>query len=1034
MRGILSILLACATTISFAQTGTVTGTVVDEQGAPVIGASVTIEGTTTGMTTGIDGSFSLPATLESVLVISFIGYEKQTVTVGTQTSIRVVLMESSQQIDDVVVVGYNVVKKSDVTGAVTSVSAATLTERPVQNVYEALQGKAAGVDITSNERPGELGNIYVRGVRSISASSEPLYVVDGVPLMSKGGIETINPHDIQSIDILKDASATAIYGSRGANGVVIVTTKRGREGRFSVDFTSSVTVEHIKDRQKMMDAGEYIEWRRWSYYYADPANYPRGDQPTEANDYQIFLGANDQYAWANIMKGWEGGTWDGSRVETTDWAGMSTRTGVTQDYSLSVSGGTDKLSAYASFGYLNNIGTLKGQDYDRYTGSLRVDARPKKWFEMGGLINASYSTQNYGQSVVGGQASGPNDLYRAAIRNLPYAVPYDDEGNRIIYPGGDDMIKTMVDETKYSFDERVTFRALGSFYAQLNIIDGLKYRIQFGPDFRHWRNGIYLDEESTNRTGSSSYAKLDNRRDFSWTLDNLIYYDKVIDKHSFGATLLQTATAWDIETSSMSASGIPLSSQKWNALNTSNITALDSWDSDKVERQLLSYMIRLNYGWDDKYLLTMSGRWDGASQLADGYKWSFFPSVALGWRIDQEEFMYNTRSWLGQLKLRFGVGVTGNSAVDPYETKGMLPSLIYPYGSDLALGYVTNDLTLKNSVSLANRELGWEKTTQYNIGVDFSFLRGRINGVVDIYTTRTRDLILPMNIPALTGYSTIVANVGDSKNKGIDITLNTVNVKAGDFRWDSSISAAWQIDKMVKASNGKEDDISNLLFIGYPISYRDTNGDIIDGVIYGYESAGIWKEEDRAEMEKFNANGHSFEVGMARPVDQNGDYKIDPNEDRVIIGTTRPKWTIGFNNSFHYKGFELSVMIYGRLGYTYNTGGEWQGGRYTQRSISYYNENNTDADYQKPIYNVAGGDAYYNILGYKSGSFLKIRNISLGYYVPHNFVNRLGIQSAKVYVQAKNPAMIYSGVKWLDLDLGGSTYNRGFTFGLNITF
>ena len=478
----------------------------------------------------------------------------------------------------------------------------------------------------------------------------------------------------------------------------------------------------------------------------------------------------------------------------------------------------------------------------------------------------------------------------------------------------------------------------------------------------------------------------------------------------------------------MAAEGIPLNSAKWNALNKENISLLDDWGSGLIEKQLLSYMFRVNYDYDSKYLLTVSGRWDGASQLADGNKWAFFPSAALGWRIDQENFLKEV-NWINQLKLRFGVGMTGNSAIDPYQTKGAIVPMYYPFGNSLVPGYGASEPIAggdASSITMANPDLTWEKTTQYNIGIDYSVLNGRISGVVDFYTSRTTDLLMEMTIPSLNGYTKTYANVGKTSNIGVDITLNTVNIKSHDFEWTTSINAAWQKDQIDELANGKEDDINNTWFIGEAL-----------GVIYDYESDGLWHEEDAAEMAKFNANGHSFSPGMVKPVDQNGDYKIDPNDDRVIIGHTRPRWTFGMTNTFTYKNFDLSVMMYGRFDYMVDTGGEWQGGRYMQRKIDYYNENNQDAEYQKPIYNIGGGDPYYRVLGYKKGSFLKVRNISLGYTFPQKLINKWGMSNLKLYVQAKNPGRIFSNIDFLELDASQaytSTWNRGFTVGLNVGF
>lgn len=1037
---ILILLLSSFMYVANAQQKMLQGLVVDPSNEPIIGASVVVKGTTNGTITDFDGKFTLSNVPEKgIITITYIGYKKQDIPVAGKSTLKVTLAEDTETLDEVVVVGYGTQKKSDVTGAMISVGEKELKSRPVSNAFEAMQGKAAGVDITSNERPGEIGNINIRGVRSLTASNTPLYVIDGIPIMSSSGIETINPHDIESIDILKDASATAIYGSRGANGVVLVTTKKGKEGKMSLSYSGTVTAEALQDRTEMMNSDEYITWRRWAYHYSDPTVYPRGDQPTQENDYKIFLGANDATAWNNIMQGWSGSSWDGSKVPTTDWGDMVTRTAISTEHTLSASGGTDKMSAYGSFGYLRNEGTMKGQEYTRYTAKASVDLTPQKWFKMGATINTTYSTQQYGQSNTGGQVSGPGSIYAAAIKNFSYASPYDADGNRIVYPGGDDMVKTAVNEWQYTDDERQMFRAIGSFYASIDFSDispiakGLKYRINFGPDFRYYRNGIFIDEESVNRNGSSNYASKEHQQDFSWTLDNLIYYDRTFGKHTVGATLLQSATKYNYEQTYLRALNIPLASQKWDALDKTNITSLDDWNTEKTEKQLMSYMARVNYSFADKYLLTLSGRWDGASQLADGNKWAFFPSAALGWRIDQEDFLKEI-SWINQLKVRLGVGTTGNSAIDPYQTKGGIVSLFYPFGNTAIPGYAASESLVDNgNVAMANKNLTWEKTTQYNFGIDFSFLQGRISGVLDIYTSKTKDLLMQMTIPALTGYTSTYANVGETSNKGFDLTLNTVNIRTRDFEWSSSISAAWQKDKIDNLANGKEDDIVNGWFIGEGVGYTQ-NGVIYPGAIYNYESAGIWKEEDAAEMAKFNKNGHSFQVGMARPVDQNGDYRIDPNDDRVIIGHTRPRWTVGMTNTFNYKGFELSIFFSGRLDYTYNTGGEWQGGRYVQRKISYYNENNKNSDYQKPIYNVAGGDPYYNILGYRDGSFIKLRNISLGYTFPKKMVQGIGLNNLKLYVQAKNPGMLYSKIDWLDLDLGGSTWNRGFTFGVNVDF
>lgn len=776
----------------------VTGSIKDMAGEPIIGANVTIKGQSIGTITDIDGRFIINAPANAILRITYIGYIPQEIKVENKRELKIILQEDTETLDEVVVVGYGVQKKSDVTGAMIRVNSDELNSRPAANAFEAMQGKAAGVDIVSNERPGEIGTINVRGVRSLSASNTPLYVVDGIPLMSTSGIETLNPQDIESIDVLKDASATAIYGSRGANGVILVTTKQGKAGKMSLNYSGTMTIENLQDYSEMMNSAEYIEWRRWAYYYKEPNKYPRGDEPDKDSDYLIFNGAKDPYAWRNIEKGWAGGSWNASAVPTTDWADMVTQTGVTHEHTLSASGGTDKVQGYASIGYLDNEGTVKGQSYTRYTAKVSLNLDPTKWFKMGLNVNGTFSEQQYGSSAkaVGQMISDrPSNLYAASTSLYPYAVPFDDEGNRIDYPGGDDKVKTIVNEWNYSENERRMFRAIGSLYAQLNLgeifspLKGLRYRFNFGPDFRSYRNGSFADANSVSREGTNR-ASLTNQSDFSWTLDNLIYYDKEIGKHSLGVTLLQSATKYRYEESSMAALNIPLASAKWNALSKANISALDDWGSDLVEKQLLSYMFRLNYDYNSRYLLTLSGRWDGASQLAKGNKWAFFPSAALGWRLDQEGFLQDV-SWLNQLKLRVGVGVTGNSAIDPYQTKGAVVPIYYPYGDSSTSGFVASDpVATGGTVAMANKDLTWEKTTQYNIGVDYSVLNGRISGVLDFYTSRTTDLLMQMGIPSLNGYTQTYANVGETSNIGVDITLNTVNIRTRDFEWSTSLNVA----------------------------------------------------------------------------------------------------------------------------------------------------------------------------------------------------------------------------------------------------
>ena len=1030
-RGLLSLLFVGACSIGAYAQGKVTGTIVDATGEPVIGASVMVKGTSTGAVTDFNGHFTIDkAPANAQLVVSYVGYRTQTLPLDGRSSFNVTLEEDKQLLDEVVVVGYGVQRKSDVTGALTRVGEKELNAKPVSNAFEALQGKAAGVDITSSERPGTVGSIMIRGTRSLNASSAPLYVVDGVPLQA-GGIETLNPRDIEAIDILKDASSTAIYGSRGANGVVLITTKRGQEGKTQLSYSGTVTFEKIVDKSPAMNASDYITWRRWAYYNSAPDKYTPGDQPTLEQDKSFFSG--DEVAWANIEKGWAGGSWNPSLVTDTDWTDFVTRTGVTQEHTLSARGGSKNLTGGVSFGYLKNKGTQKGQEYERYTLSATADVQATKWFKAGGSINASYSEQDYGYSRTGQSSnSGPTDIYSAAKSILRYTLPYDEAGNIILVPGGSvSNTYTIMDEWNKSNDNRQTFRALGSFYGIVDFgkiwepLEGLQYKLQFGPDFRFYRAGIFIDASSAARGGGNNYATRNDTRNFAWTLDNMILYNKTFGEHSFGLTLLQSASKSNTETSNMHGERMPLASFLWNNMGSIDITESAnkaSMGTGLTEYALASYMARINYAFRDRYLLTASARWDGSSVLAEGNKWDFFPSVALGWRMEQEEFLKNV-TWIDQLKLRVGVGVTGNSAVDAYGTLGVISSYWMPFSTGNSQILVTNEPYYSNSQNkMPNKNLSWEKTTQWNLGIDFSFLKGRIGGTLDLYTSKTNDLLMLMTVPSLSGYPSMMDNVGKTSNKGLELTLNTIPVLTKDFMWQSNLNFAWQKDKIEELSNGKEDDINNAWFIGESIA-----------VYYGYENAGLWQESDAEEMAKFNEKGEAFSAGMVRPVDQNGDYKID-DADRVILGNQNPRLTAGWSNTLTWKGFELALELQGRFKYMISTGGEGQLGMYQQREIDYWTPSNTGAEWQKPIYSTGGGDKKAALLGFKDASFIKVRNLSLGYNLDKSVCKALGIEGAKIYVQGKNLGMLYSSVDFMDLDTGWTYYNRGFTVGLNVDF
>ncbi|MFA9190387.1 TonB-dependent receptor [Flavobacterium sp. FZUC8N2.13] len=1055
-----------AVSLSEQQQKTLSGVVVDATGLSLPGASVLVKGTNNSTSTDLDGKFNIRVDNTAVtLVISYIGFETVEIPIGNKTDFKVILKESSQTLDEVVVVGYGTVKKSDLTGAVTRVSAEELNDRPVSNAMEALQGKAAGVDITTSERPGTLGTVRIRGQRSLTANSDPLYVVDGVPLFSSSAIETLNPRDIESIDVLKDASATAVYGSRGANGVIIVTTKQGKSGRFNLNYSATLTTTNIVDRSPSMSAADFIQFKRWAGYNLSMTDskafqYAHPNSPTIASDTQLFASSLDfNTTQANVLKGWESGTWDPSKVTNTDWTKFVTQTGIMNEHVISASGGSEKVNSYASFGYLSNKGTQRGQDYSRYTTKLTTNITPVDWFKLNASLNISWSEQDFGMSTLGGRSgSVPNAIYGAAKSIFNMATPYDADGNLLINPGGENGVYTIMNEWEKSTQLSQTMRALGNISATFEIgkiwepLQGLSYKINFGPDFRHWREGVYIDGTSSHRINSNgtagrNFARLRNERDFSWTFDNMITYDRTFSKHKIGATLLQTASSWDEEFSSLAASNIARPSFLWNALGDIDLTNADngaSMNSNIIQRQLYSYMARFNYGFDNRYLLTVSGRWDAASQLSEGYKWDFFPSAALAWRLDQEEFIKNT-DWINNLKLRLGFGTVGNSSVDPYDTKGNIRNLNLPFnGISNQIGFTTNEPYYTNDLTpMANAALGWEITTQYNLGVDFGFLKNRISGSVELYRSFTDDLIMGVNIPTLTGYNRTIANIGKTNNKGVEVTLNFTPVQtASGFTWESSLNAAWQKDEIEELAYGKNDMVDNSWFIGEQINVR-----------FGFDNLGLWQDtpEDHVEMDKWlaaaaaaanvsiedeNLQKRKFRPGNVRPKDQDGDYLMT-EADRVIIGNSNPNWTMGWNNTFNYKGFELSTLLYGRMGYTASLGGEALTGTSNQRQVDYWTPDNPNAEFQKPLLGQASAgsmDANSGLLGFTKASFVKIRNISLGYNFPKEYTSAIGLANLKIYAQAVNPGSIYQSVDWYDFDTNSTIFNRSFVLGIEVGF
>ncbi|MHB9056910.1 MAG: SusC/RagA family TonB-linked outer membrane protein [Paludibacteraceae bacterium] len=1033
---ILLLCLSFVTTFSFTASAvnetqtqqtkkTVSGVITDAAGEPLVGVTVREQGTTNGVITNADGKYSIEVNNGAVLNFTYVGYKSATQAVGSGNTLNVSLVEDVATLDELVVVGYGVQKKSDVTGALTQVSEKTIKERPVQNAIQAMQGKAAGVDIQTNARPGEISNVVIRGTRSINASNSPLYVVDGVILM--GDMNDINPNDIASMEILKDASSTAIYGSRGANGVVLITTKSGKKDVMAVDYNSTLSFDRINSLTEWASAGEMLDRMRLadingstyksgstSLSYPDPfadiLTFGNGDAATinairsayEWNDPGTYASVKTRAATAGEKAlGYPDmvPVYDSSRIPTTDWRDMLTRTGLTQSHQISISAGTDKSRIYTSIGYYGNKGAQLNQGYNRYTFRLNGDINPLSWLNFGASVNTSYSEQQYGRINRSGSATGANDSYGMALGQYLMSQPYDENGNLIEYPGNNaaaPVWNPFIDiENTNDLTRRVNIQA--NTYVGIKFAPWISYRMNFGTGYRTDRSGTFQGSKSTLRrktNGAGSAATYSNSDNFQYLIENILYLNKKFGIHDLGATLMQSAQYSRTESSFIEASKILYDTSKWYNLGANLNGKPDNYGSGYSENSILSYMGRINYNLLDRYLVTASLRYDGASVLAKGHKYDFFPSFAVAWKIQEESFIKSVK-WIDEMKLRFGYGVTGNASVSPYTTSGPLVRYNYVFGTTPAIGMLP--------YSMPNPNLGWEKTAQYNLGLDFGFLNRRIFGTIETYISDTYDIIMSRNIPPITGYPNINDNIGRMRNKGFEFTLTTRNIISKNFSWTTDFNLATNKEEIVELVNGKVDMKGNGWFIGYPLQVFRT-----------YKVDGLWQNtpEDLAEIAKWKANNYNFQPGQYRVVEQGTpDYKLTDN-DKVIVGSNRPKVILGLTNSLAYKNWELSFFLYARLGQSYfsslipggSKGGTFVGNGRKADLSEFWSPDNTEAKYPQ-LTSATTNDDVTRATYINDGSFVAVRNISLAYNFSDQLIKKIYLKNLQLFGQVLNPFM-----------------------------
>ena len=1009
----LLLLLCLIPLCSIAQNITVKGIVKDNLGESVIGANVTEKGTTNGMITDLDGNFSLTVQKNATLVISYIGYVTQEIAIKGNTNLNITLKEDSKALEEVVVIGYGTAKKSDVTGSIASVGGDKLQEMPSTNITYALQNRVAGVDMTqTSSQPGATMQIRIRGTRSLTASNDPLVVLDGIPFM--GNLSDINPGDIKSMDILKDASSTAIYGSRGANGVILITTNRGAQGTpAKFTYNGYVGAKSVFSKYPMMDGPKYAEMRKY------------------AGKFENSLDESDDM--------------------NTDWQDLLYRTGMVNSHDVSVAGGTNNGSYSFGAAYYKDQGVIPTQNYTRYSLRGSFDQGVGKYFRFGLTTNSNYNVTK-GSNI---------DLY-SVLNNTPLANPYNEDGSlkRTVKLNSQDenfvVTRDVVENLEDSWlNEKKGFGTYNNLFAEVQCpwVKGLKYRVNLGLNYRSTKGGVFTGEGINSSTADTpSTASLEHTETTNWAIENLITYDRTFGKHQLNIVGMYSAEETVYTKSHIAARDIPAEYLQYYNLGRAEGTITvnpDNWDYQKSG--LMSWMGRAMYTYDNRYMLMATIRADASSRLAKGHQWHTYPAVSAGWNIGQESFM-DDLEWLDILKVRVGYGQTSNQAVAPYSTWGKLSTRPYNFGpTGYATGYYVS--------ALPNYDLGWEYSSTWNFGLDFTLLGGRLSGTFEYYIQKTSDLLQSVNLPSTSGVSSYVGNVGKTENKGVEFTLNgTILDNHNGWTWDASINISANRNKLTELASGAERDEANNWFVGHPID-----------AIYDYEKIGLWQEGD-PYLDILEPGGN---VGMIK-VKYTGEYNEDGTpvrqigpDDRQII-SMEPKFTGGFSTRVAYKGFDLNVITAfkcgGKLISTLHHSNGYLNmltGRRGQVDVDYWTEENTNAKYPKPG-GIQSGDnpKYGSTLGYFDASYWKVRNISLGYkFDEQKWLKNFGIQSLRAYVSIQNPFVICSpfhketgldpetnsygnenvavtsGIQKRFLTVGtNAPSTRNYLFGINLTF
>lgn len=1041
----------------------VTGTVTNEKNEPLGGATVTIKGTNNSVVTDQNGSFTINAVKGNVLVISSVGYRNMELRVGNEgTVLNATLELVDRSLDEVVVVGYGTSKRSDLTGAVVSVKAKEITARPGPNPMESLQGRVAGLDITRQSgQPGAGLIMQLRGNRSFTASGTPLFIINGLP----GDYTTLNPYDIESIEILKDASSTAIYGSAGSNGVILITTKSGKNGKLNIDFNTYYGYNGWSVTPKMRTGDSYLQAKRDAYKYVWDATANKWTTTgalwqSPADDEKIFGTAR----YATFQTG-----------KFVDWADVFLRDNAgTQNYSLSVSGGNDKTRGYISFNYTDENGQYRGDEYKLFSTTMRIDHQVRKFITIGSSLQASYVDRDKAQ-----------DKLENALVTDPLVQPYKADGT--LNPDlGNNVYNLLLDyqpgvygnvdnNLKVFFNPYIEIKPIKG----LSILSRLGTQLTFSNTYRF--DGIGSVSYTYSNAGIAK-ARVDQNRFLGYQWENIIRYNFKVKDHDFTVTGVSSWAHNQTTNTIMNQSNIVSNNFKWYKFTgDANTTSTSSYTMQKN----FGFIGRINYAYQGKYLLSASVRRDGASVLYETNRWDNFPAASAAWRISEEKFMEGTKNWLNNLKLRIGWGITGVSNIPPYTSVSVVQS------SNMSLGGTTQAI-YRNSPFITNPDLSWEKSNNTNIGVDATLFKNRIDMSLEYYFTRTTGVIYSVQFPDIYGtYTPAVAyqtqlNICETKNRGIELSLNTRNIVTRDFEWSSNFAFARNKEEIVKLTGGTANNITNIvtgsdrangtfsLTLGQPVnSYRNLKldgvwqiGEEADAAVFGKMpgdlkvnvpgmsrlSTGVYVKTaaDGTKTYYYSNLSEAQKYNPSLTAAKNA-YAINNTADQQIVGHNSPDWSLGFQNTFTYKNFDLTIYSYFRWGQTinYNMLGWYQPNGFATNAspsrtfpeyFNYWTPENPSNDF--PVMNYQASSSTltgFSGLTYVDGSFFKIKNITLGYVMPTRLAGKLAIQRLRVYGTVTNPLIVAKShlIKDYDPEQNGELgypLTKQVVLGLNVTF